>query len=51
VQGSTVGTRNAETILTLKDGETQVLAGLIDIRETRTINGLAGLLNFQDLTD
>lgn len=44
-----VGTRNAETILTLKDGETQVLAGLIDNRETRTINGLAGLLNFPGL--
>lgn len=44
-----VGTRNAETILTLKDGETQVLAGLIDNRETRTIGGLAGLLNFPGL--
>lgn len=44
-----VGTRNAETILTLKDGETQVLAGLIDNRETRTVGGLAGLLNIPGL--
>ena len=44
-----VGTRNAETMLTLKDGETQVLAGLIDNRETRTIGGLAGLLNIPGL--
>ena len=44
-----IGTRNAETILTLKDGETQVLAGLIDNRETRTIGGLAGLLNIPGL--
>lgn len=44
-----VGTRNAETILTLKDGETQVLAGLIDNRESRTIGGLAGLFNIPGL--
>ncbi|AEJ02988.1 type II and III secretion system protein [Nitrosomonas sp. Is79A3] len=44
-----VGTRNAETILTLKDGETQVLAGLIDNRDTRTVGGLAGLLNIPGL--
>ncbi|HRB28571.1 MAG: secretin and TonB N-terminal domain-containing protein [Nitrosomonas sp.] len=44
-----IGTRNAETILTLKDGETQVLAGLIDNRETRTIGGLAGLFNIPGL--
>lgn len=44
-----VGTRNAETILTIKDGETQVIAGLIDNRETRKIGGLAGLLNIPGL--
>ncbi|WP_292993669.1 secretin and TonB N-terminal domain-containing protein [Nitrosomonas sp.] len=44
-----VGTRTAETILTLKDGETQVLAGLIDNRETKSVGGLAGLLNIPGL--
>lgn len=44
-----VGNRSAETILTLKDGETQVLAGLVDNRETRTIGGIAGLLNIPGL--
>ncbi len=44
-----VGTRNAETMLTLKDGETQVLAGLIDNRELRSMTGLAGILNIPGL--
>ena len=44
-----VGTRNAETILTIKDGETQVLAGLIENRETRSAKGIAGLLNIPGL--
>ncbi|MEQ1720014.1 MAG: secretin and TonB N-terminal domain-containing protein [Nitrosomonas sp.] len=44
-----IGTRNAETILTLKDGETQVLAGLIENRQTKTIGGLAGLMNITGL--
>ena len=44
-----VGTRNAETLLTLKDGETQVLAGLIDNRETRRMRGIAGLFNIPGL--
>ncbi|UJP04487.1 MAG: secretin and TonB N-terminal domain-containing protein [Nitrosomonas sp.] len=44
-----VGTRNAETMLTIKDGETQVIAGLIDNRQTRKIGGLAGLLNIPGL--
>ena len=44
-----VGTRNAETILTIKDGETQVIAGLIDNRESRKVGGLAGLLNIPGL--
>ncbi len=44
-----VGNRSAETILTLKDGETQVLAGLIDNRDTRSAGGIAGLLNIPGL--
>lgn len=38
-----VGTRNAATTLTLRDGETQVLAGLISSDETNTTNRLPGL--------
>lgn len=38
-----VGTRQASTTLRLKDGETQVLAGLINDTEGRTIAGLPGL--------
>lgn len=41
--------RSAETILTLKNGETQVLAGLIENSDTRTVSGLAGLLNIPGL--
>jgi general secretion pathway protein D len=51
-QGATaprVGTRNAETLLTVKDGETQVIAGLLDNRERKDIKGLAGLLNIPGL--
>ena len=44
-----VVTRNAETILTLKDGETQVLGGLINDSDTNTVQGLAGLLNIPGL--
>jgi len=44
-----ISTANAETLLTLKDGETQVLAGLIRDSETRSIGGLAGLLNIPGL--
>lgn len=44
-----IGTRNAETMLTLKNGETQVLAGLIDNRDTRGVGGIAGLLNIPGL--
>ncbi|PTQ87804.1 secretin and TonB N-terminal domain-containing protein [Nitrosomonas ureae] len=40
-----VGNRSAETLLTLKDGETQVIAGLIQNDERRDVSGLAGLLN------
>jgi general secretion pathway protein D len=41
-----IGTRNASTVLRLKDGETQVLAGLIndqDRRDSRKIPGLGNL--------
>jgi general secretion pathway protein D len=44
-----ISTANAETLLTLKDGETQVLAGLIRDFETRSVGGLAGLLNIPGL--
>lgn len=38
-----VGTRNANTSLLLKDGETQILAGLISAQERSTGNRLPGL--------
>ncbi|MBY0579208.1 MAG: general secretion pathway protein GspD [Burkholderiales bacterium] len=38
----TLGTRNASTSLRLKDGETQVLAGLIQNNETSAVNKLPG---------
>lgn len=38
-----IGTRNASTILRLKDGETQVLAGLISDQDRRNSDGLPGL--------
>jgi general secretion pathway protein D len=38
-----LGTRNADTVLRLKDGETQVLAGLIRNDETSTVNKFPGL--------
>src|ERR1700736_1632243 len=42
-QAYTIGTRNANTLLRLKDGETQVLAGLIQDSDTRTANSIPGL--------
>ncbi len=39
----TIGTRNANTLLRLKDGETQILAGLIQDTDTRSSSGLPGL--------
>ena len=39
----TVGNRNASTILRLKDGENQILAGLINNETDRTLNKLPGL--------
>jgi len=38
-----IGTRNATTLLRLKDGETQILAGLIQDSDTRTANTIPGL--------
>ncbi len=38
-----IGTRNASTTLRLKHGETQILAGLIQDSERKTINKLPGL--------
>ncbi|MET3930819.1 cohesin domain-containing protein [Lysobacter soli] len=41
-----IGTRNAQTVLRLKDGEMQILAGLIN-REDRTVaNGWPGISRF-----
>ena len=34
-QAYTIGTRNANTLLRLKDGETQILAGLIQDSDTK----------------
>lgn len=39
----TIGTRNANTILRLKNGETQILAGLISDDERKSSTGLPGL--------
>ncbi len=38
-----IGTRNANTLLELKDGETQVLAGLIQDSDRRSSTGIPGL--------
>jgi general secretion pathway protein D len=39
----TIGTRNANTVLRLKDGETQILAGLISDEERKNSSKLPGL--------
>jgi general secretion pathway protein D len=44
-----VGTRNASTVLRLKDGETQVLAGLINDEDRRTANRVPGLADLPGL--
>lgn len=41
-----IGTRNANTVLRLKDGETQILAGLISDEERGSGNGVPGLTSF-----
>jgi general secretion pathway protein D len=38
-----IGTRNANTVLRLKDGETQILAGLINKEDRKSGNGIPGL--------
>lgn len=38
-----IGTRNASTVLKLKDGETQILAGLINDEDRRAANKVPGL--------
>jgi general secretion pathway protein D len=38
-----IGTRNAQTLLTLRDGETQILAGLIQDSDTRNSAHIPGL--------
>ncbi len=38
-----IGTRNATTLLRLKDGETQILAGLINDQDRRTSDHIPGL--------
>lgn len=38
-----IGTRNANTLLRLKDGETQILAGLINDSERKDVSKLPGL--------
>ncbi|MRR58954.1 MAG: general secretion pathway protein GspD [Deltaproteobacteria bacterium] len=38
-----IGTRNANTMLQLKDGETQILAGLINDQDRRSGSGIPGL--------
>ena len=38
-----IGTRNADTILRLKDGETQILAGLINDEDRRSASKVPGL--------
>src|SRR6202790_336443 len=42
-QAYTIGTRNANTLLRLKDGETQILVGLIQDSDTRNAAGIPGL--------
>jgi general secretion pathway protein D len=41
-----IGTRNAQTILRLKDGETQILAGLINKEDRRVASGWPGISRF-----
>ena len=38
-----IGTRNANTLLRLRDGETQILAGLVQDSDTRSTNSIPGL--------
>lgn len=38
-----IGTRNASTVLSLKDGQTQILAGLINDQDRKSSSGVPGL--------
>lgn len=38
-----IGTRNADTVLRLKDGETQILGGLINDSDAKSASGVPGL--------
>ena len=38
-----MSTRNAETVMTARDGETQVLAGLVNQKQSGNTSGLPGL--------
>ncbi len=40
-----IGTRTAETLMSLRDGETQILAGLIRDVETKIFAGIPGLID------
>ncbi|HUX90490.1 MAG TPA: secretin N-terminal domain-containing protein [Gallionellaceae bacterium] len=42
-QAYQIGTRNASTVLRLKDGETQILAGLINDQDRKTADKVPGL--------
>lgn len=44
-----VGTRNTETMLSVKSGDTQVLAGLLEDRDIKTVSGIWGLINIPGL--
>lgn len=41
-----IGTRNAQTVLRLKDGETQILAGLINREDRKVASGWPGVSRF-----
>lgn len=43
LQAFRLGTRNASTILRVKDGETQVLAGLIQLEDRKSVAGVPGI--------
>lgn len=40
-----IGTRTTETFLTLRDGDTEILAGLIQDEERQSLAGIAGLID------
>ena len=44
-----IGTRTIQTVIRLRDGETSLLAGLIQHTSSDTISGIAGLMNIPGL--